>query len=166
MDPRLFDITTLLEFGYTDRMPLIVTGDAPPSAHSARTLSAVNHEIAEQNFTDTPDTVDRNGHGTHVAAILADTGARSGGKYRGVASGTSILDGKVLDDWGSGTDSTIIAGMQWAVDQGADIVNMSIGGFDYPGIDPMEEAVNTLSAGNGTLFVIAAGNMSLPGSVN
>jgi hypothetical protein len=129
-----------------------------------------DREIAEQNFSESPDNADHYGHGTHVASIVAGTGAKSGGKYRGVASGASILDGKVLDDSGSGAESWIIAGMQWAAEQGADVVNLSLGGDDLPGIDPMEEAVNTLSAQHGTLFVIAAGNaggdetVSTPGS--
>ncbi|MFS8096669.1 S8 family peptidase [Lentzea alba] len=122
-----------------------------------------DREIAERNFTASPDAVDRYGHGTHVASIIAGTGAKSGGKYRGVAPDARILDVKVLGDNGSGQDSGIIAGMEWAVEQGAQIVNMSLGGFDTPEIEPLEEAVNRLSADRGTLFVIAAGN-SGPGS--
>ncbi|NUP80772.1 MAG: S8 family serine peptidase [Nonomuraea sp.] len=117
-----------------------------------------DREIAERNFSDSADNVDRVGHGTHVASTVGGTGAASGGRYRGVAYGASILDGKVLDDYGSGPDSSIIAGMEWAAEQGADIVNMSLGGYDTPGLDPMEEAVNRLSQKYGTLFVIAAGN--------
>jgi subtilisin family serine protease len=117
-----------------------------------------DREIAEANFSEAPDNVDHFGHGTHVASIVAGTGAKSGGKYRGVASGAQILDAKVLDDFGGGLESWIIAGMEWAAEQGADIANLSLGGGDTPGIDPMEEAVNTLSAEYGTLFVIAAGN--------
>ncbi|OLF18022.1 hypothetical protein BU204_08565 [Actinophytocola xanthii] len=117
-----------------------------------------DRQAAEQNFTDAPDAVDRIGHGTHVASIVAGTGAKSGGRYRGVASGARILDGKVLDDEGWGMDSWIIAGMEWAADQGADVVNMSLGGNDGEELDPVEEAVNTLSAEHGTLFVVAAGN--------
>ncbi|HEY0451942.1 S8 family peptidase [Actinophytocola sp.] len=117
-----------------------------------------DREIAEHNFSDAPDNVDNFGHGTHVASIVAGTGAKSGGKYRGVAWGASILDGKVLDDNGSGYESGIIAGMQWAAEQGADVANLSLGGGDSAEIDPLEEAVNTLSAQYGTLFVIAAGN--------
>jgi hypothetical protein len=85
---------------------------------------------------------------------------KSGGKYRGVAPGASILDGKVLDDFGYGTESGIIAGMEWAAQQGADIVNMSLGGRDTPEVDPVEQAVETLTAQYGTLFVVAAGNRS------
>jgi subtilisin family serine protease len=117
-----------------------------------------DREIAEANFSEAPDNIDHFGHGTHVASIVAGTGAKSGGKYRGVASGAQILDAKVLDDFGGGLESWIIAGMEWSAQQGADVANMSLGGGDTPEIDPLEEAVNTLSAEYGTLFVIAAGN--------
>ncbi|GAA3673634.1 S8 family serine peptidase [Lentzea roselyniae] len=117
-----------------------------------------DREVGERNFTSSPDTGDHHGHGTHVASIIAGTGAKSGGKYRGVAPDAGILDVKVLGDNGSGQDSGIIAGMEWAVEQGAQIVNMSLGGHDTPEIEPLEEAVNRLSAEKGTLFVIAAGN--------
>jgi subtilisin family serine protease len=116
-----------------------------------------DREIGERNFTTSPDAGDHHGHGTHVASIIAGTGAKSGGKYRGVAPDARILDVKVLGDNGSGQDSGIIAGMEWAVEQGAQIVNMSLGGYDTPEIEPLEEAVNRLSE-KGTLFVIAAGN--------
>lgn len=117
-----------------------------------------DREITEKNFGSSPDNVDRVGHGTHVASIAAGSGAKSGGRYKGVAPGAKILDGKVLNDMGSGYESDIIAGMQWAVDQNANVVNLSLGGTDSAGIDPLEEAVNTLSAKSRTLFVIAAGN--------
>ncbi|MFD4998350.1 S8 family serine peptidase [Streptomyces buecherae] len=121
-------------------------------------------QVAEKNFTDAVDTKDRIGHGTHVASIAAGTGAKSGGKYRGVASGAKILDGKVLNDEGSGEDSGIIAGLEWAAAQKADVVNLSLGGTDQPGLDPLETAVNKLSAEKGILFAIAAGNEGELGS--
>ncbi|MFH8693493.1 S8 family serine peptidase [Streptomyces chartreusis] len=114
--------------------------------------------VAERNFSDDPDAVDRNGHGTHVAATVAGSGAATAGTHRGVAPGARLLNAKVLDESGSGYDSGIIAGMQWAVDQGAGVVNLSLGGEDTEGTDPLEEAVQTLSADTGTLFVVAAGN--------
>ncbi|MET0133180.1 MAG: S8 family serine peptidase [Kibdelosporangium sp.] len=120
-------------------------------------------EVAEKNFSDSADAVDRFGHGTHVASTIAGTGAKGGGKYRGVAHGASILDGKVLADGGYGYESWIIGGMEWAVDQGAKVVNLSLGGGDTPDIDPLEDAVNTLSGKHGTLFVIAAGNSGQAG---
>ncbi|WUD78326.1 S8 family peptidase [Streptomyces sp. NBC_00510] len=114
--------------------------------------------VVERNFSDSPDAEDRFGHGTHVASITAGTGAKSGGTYKGVAPGARILSGKVLGDSGSGSMSQIIAGMEWAVAEKADVVNLSLGTWDSPEIDPAEEAVNRLSAESGTLFVIAAGN--------
>ncbi|WP_254389747.1 S8 family serine peptidase [Streptomyces sp. AC550_RSS872] len=118
--------------------------------------------IASKNFTPAADATDKFGHGTHVASIAAGTGAASpagsAGKYKGVAPGADLLNGKVLNDNGEGDDSGIVAGMEWAVEQGADIVNLSLGGRDTPEIDPMEAAVNKLSAEKGVLFAIAAGN--------
>ncbi|MGW2516202.1 S8 family peptidase [Streptomyces sp. NPDC001617] len=114
--------------------------------------------IASKNFTTSTTTLDHFGHGTHVASIIAGTGAKSGGKYKGVAPGAQLLNGKVLDDSGAGDDSTILAGMEWAAQQGADVVNLSLGATDTPGIDPLEAEVNKLSETKGILFAIAAGN--------
>ncbi|MEU9256482.1 S8 family serine peptidase [Streptomyces sp. NPDC048270] len=113
-------------------------------------------ETAQKNFSGSPDSLDRHGHGTHVASTVAGSGAGSGGSRKGVAPGVRILDGKVLGDDGFGSYSDIVSGMQWAVDQGAKIVSMSIGGYDDPGVDPMEDAVARLSGQ--ALFVVAAGN--------
>lgn len=117
-----------------------------------------NSVLAAKDFSGSGSTVDKVGHGTHVASTIAGSGAKSGGTYKGVAPGAKLLIGKVLDDSGGGSDSSIIAGMQWAVAQGAKVVNMSLGGTDTPGIDPLEKAVNSLSASSGALFVTAAGN--------
>ncbi|MEU6086486.1 S8 family serine peptidase [Streptomyces sp. NPDC047085] len=115
---------------------------------------------ATENFTDSPDTADRQGHGTHTTSTVGGTGAASGGTKRGVAPGTELLVGKVLDDSGSGATSWIIAGMQWAVDQHADVVSMSLGNpAPTDCSDPMATATEALARGNkDTLFVIAAGN--------
>ncbi|MER6998123.1 S8 family serine peptidase [Streptomyces sp. NPDC000410] len=126
--------------------------------------------IAEQNFSPAADAKDRNGHGTHVASIAAGTGAASGGTHKGVAPGAELLSGKVLDDEGYGTDSSILAGIEWAAAQGADVVNLSLGGFDSEEVDPLEAAVNRLSADKGILFAVAAGNtgdsVGSPGSAD
>ncbi|MFD3614244.1 S8 family serine peptidase [Streptomyces sp. NPDC058676] len=114
--------------------------------------------IEAKNFSTSTDNKDHVGHGTHVASIAAGTGAKSGGKLKGVAPGADIISGKVLDDTGSGDDSGILAGMEWAAAEGADVVNLSLGGMDTPEVDPLEAAVNKLSADKGILFAIAAGN--------
>ncbi|MEV6235444.1 S8 family serine peptidase [Lentzea sp. NPDC051838] len=115
-------------------------------------------QIAEQNFTRSPGTTDTIGHGTHVASTIASGDAT----FRGVAPDVRILDGKVCDDRGC-PDSSILAGMQWAADQGADVVNMSLGSSDTPGVDPIEELLDKLSAERGVLFVVSAGNSGAVG---
>ncbi|MFJ4788795.1 S8 family peptidase [Streptomyces sp. NPDC088794] len=112
--------------------------------------------VAERNFSTDTELRDGNGHGTHVASTAAGTGAGSDGKYKGVAPGAELINGKVLNTAGSGLTSGIVDGMEWAVAQGADVINMSLGSPDEPGTDPLEEAVNALS--DRALFVIAAGN--------
>ncbi|MFF0746380.1 S8 family serine peptidase [Streptomyces sp. NPDC004111] len=119
--------------------------------------------VGEKNFSASADAVDRVGHGTHVASIAAGTGAKSGGRYKGVAPGAKIISGKVLNDEGVGDDSGIIAGMEWAAAEGADVINLSLGGPDSPETDPLEAAVDKLSAEKGVLFAVAAGN-SGPGA--
>ncbi|WP_235921838.1 S8 family serine peptidase [Lentzea tibetensis] len=110
-------------------------------------------QLTEKNFTEDPDNTDTVGHGTHVAATIASGDAT----FRGVAPDAQILDGKVCTEGGC-AESWILDGMRWAAEQGADVVNMSLGGMDTPDVDPLEDAVNKLSAQYGTLFVIAAGN--------
>lgn len=117
-------------------------------------------QVAEKNFTDSPDNTDEVGHGTHVASTIAGKGE----KYRGVAPDAEILDGKVCFPGGC-TESAILGGMQWAAEQGAHVINMSLGGGDTPDIDPIEEAVNRISAQTGALFVIAAGNSGRPETI-
>ncbi|MFF0266138.1 S8 family serine peptidase [Kribbella sp. NPDC004536] len=112
-----------------------------------------------QDFSGSPSgTEDHFGHGTHVAATIAGTGAGAGGTRKGVAPKADLLVGKVLGDDGYGYDSWIIAGMEWAADAGAKVVNMSLGGDATDGTDPLSQAVNDITAQTGTLFVVAAGN--------
>ncbi|MFG3060581.1 S8 family peptidase [Streptomyces sp. NPDC048231] len=116
--------------------------------------------IAEaKDFSDSGNTVDHFGHGTHVASIVGGTGAASSGTRRGVAPKADLLVGKVLGGDGYGSESQVIDGMEWAAGQHVKVVNMSLGS-DAPtdGTDPMSQAVNTLTAATDTLFVIAAGN--------
>ncbi|PSL52364.1 subtilase family protein [Saccharothrix carnea] len=148
---------TAWEAGYTGKgVKVAVLDGGVDGAHP----DLVGKEVAERNFTDDPDATDVDGHGTHVAATVASDGAT----YKGVAPDARILDGKVCVLYGC-AESWILDGMHWAVDQGADVVNLSLGGTDTPDVDPLEDAVNTLSARSGTLFVIAAGNSGRPGTV-
>ncbi|MFE6888289.1 S8 family serine peptidase [Streptomyces sp. NPDC057694] len=112
-----------------------------------------------KDFTGKGDTTDGHGHGTHVASTIAGSGAASDGRYKGMAPDTELLVGKVLADTGAGQDSWILAGMEWAVGQDADIVSMSLGADTAGACDsPLAQAVDDLSAASSSLFVMAAGN--------
>lgn len=122
----------------------------------------------ERNFSEDPDIRDTVGHGTHVASIVAGAGER----HRGVAPDARLAIGKVGGRSGA-SDSAIVAGMEWAATEvKAKVVNLSMGGPDTPELDPVEQAVNTLSERTGTLFVVSAGNsggrapVSSPGSAD
>lgn len=119
-----------------------------------------------RNFTPEATAGDGYGHGTHVASIIAGTGAASGGSRKGVAPGAMLLSGKVLDNRGSGATSWILEGMDWAAHSGADVINMSLGGFPTDGTDALSQAVNTLSAETGVLFVTSAGNFGVDAGVS
>jgi len=120
----------------------------------------VGQVVAAQDFTGSGSTDDENGHGTFVASEIAGTGAASNGYYTGVAPGAKLINARVLDAYGMGSDSTIMAGMQWAAEQGADIINMSLGDSAIldDGSSPMSQLINQLSEEYGCLFVTAIGN--------
>ncbi len=69
---------------------------------------------------------DSNGHGSHVAGIATGSGNSSQGKYKGVAPGALIMSAKVLRADGSGRMSDVMAAVEWSVDIGADIINLSL----------------------------------------
>ncbi|WP_275003334.1 S8 family serine peptidase [Promicromonospora iranensis] len=126
---------------------------------------------AARDFTGSGDdpesTTDDVGHGTHVASIVAGSGEASDGVNRGVAPGARVLDAKVLTPQGGDT-SWVIDGMEWAAEQGADILNLSLGepGNYTDGTDPASLAVDALSERYGLLAVAAAGNEGpLPGTI-
>lgn len=124
----------------------------------------VGRIVAEANFTNSDTVSDRHGHGTHVTGIVAGSGAASGGLYTGVAFDASLMNAKVIGDTGSGQLSWVIAGMEWAAEQGADVINASVSD-ETPsnGADPLSQAVNGLSEQHDVLFVISAGNEGLLG---
>lgn len=113
--------------------------------------------VEARDFTGTrPDAGDDLGHGTHVAGIIAGTGAASGGRYRGVAPDARLVSGKVCVAYGC-PESAVIAGLEWIAPK-ARVVNLSLGGDATDGTDPVSQAVNALTARHGTLFVAPAGN--------
>ncbi|WBB61485.1 S8 family serine peptidase [Streptomyces sp. WMMC500] len=113
---------------------------------------------AAEDFTGGGSTGDPHGHGTHVASLVAGTGAAADGARRGVAHGAKLLNARVLDEEGRGQSSWVIAGMEWATAQGAEVANLSLGAQPGAGDDPVALALDALTADTGTLFVAAAGN--------
>jgi subtilisin family serine protease len=143
--------------------------------------------VAEQDFSGAGNG-DRQGHGTHCAGTIV--GRDVTGTRIGVARGvTHLLIGKVLRDDGSGDSDMIFRGIQWALQENADVISMSLG-FDFPGLvadlvgqgwppdlatslaleayranlrmfDALMEIVEARAAfGQGTILVAAAGNES------
>ena len=98
--------------------------------------------------------VDPNGHGTHVAGVIAASTGNGRG-VAGAAPGVRILPVRVLAADGSGQSSDVAAGVVWAVQHGARVVNLSLGGT-IPS-EGMLDAI-TYADANGVLVVAAGGN--------
>ena len=95
---------------------------------------------------------DDEGHGTHVAGTAA--AAQNGVGVVGVAPEADLLGVKVLGGDGSGSFAEVAEGIEWSVDNGADVINLSLGG---PESDVVGDAIEYAEA-NGVVPVAAAGN--------
>jgi len=110
--------------------------------------------VANVNFTTSRTVDDRHGHGTHVAGIAAAI-TDNGRGIAGVGFDSSLMNVKVLDDRGSGQYSWVANGIIWAADNGAHVINMSLGGSSAS--STLEAAVQ-YAFGRGVVLVAAAGN--------
>ncbi|HEY3165369.1 MAG TPA: Ig-like domain-containing protein [Candidatus Limnocylindrales bacterium] len=99
------------------------------------------------------DPMDDNGHGTHVAGILA--AEKNGYLVVGVAPQVDLYALKILDADGNGDESNLILALQWAVDHDIDVVNMSLGTHDI--VPALQTAIQNAAA-SGVLLVAASGN--------
>ena len=111
--------------------------------------------VAGYDFVDgdtIPDDID--GHGTHIAGTIAGRHDDSFG-ISGVAPAANIMPIRVLGDDGEGWNSDIVAGIRWAVNNGADVINLSLGGDQYS--RSMAEALR-FATERGSVVVMAAGN--------
>ena len=115
---------------------------------------------------------DDQGHGSHCAGITAGTGAPTH-EYVGVAPQAQLVGVKVLDEGGSGSFATVMAGMQWTVDKRHDFniraASMSLGGFGLiEWTSSEEESVNRMAnemVRSGVALFIAAGNAAVSAQI-
>lgn len=119
--------------------------------------------IVRQSFVEGETEQDQHGHGTHCTGTACGPRRPKQTNLRyGIAYGADIYIGKVLDKSGSGTDNNILAGIDWAIQQGCQIISMSIGGPVSKGASysSIYEIVADRALKAGTLIIAAAGNNS------
>lgn len=110
--------------------------------------------VSRANFTTAPSDDDLYGHGTHVAGIASALTNNALG-VAGLGYEARLMSAKVLDDNGSGYYSWIANGINWAADNGADVINLSLGGSS--GSTTLKNAVD-YAWSKGVVLACAAGN--------
>ena len=110
--------------------------------------------VANKNFTSSRSIDDKFGHGTHVAGIAA-AGSNNARGVAGVGFSSSLMNVKVHGDNGSGYYSWVAKGITWAADNGAKVINLSLGG--PAGSGTLQKAIN-YAWDKGCVIVAAAGN--------
>ena len=130
---------------------------------------SVGRIVYSQNFVSgRTDALDHYGHGTHVAGLIAGNGAESTGAqyfrtFRGAAPNANIVNLRVLDENGAGTDSAVIAAIGRAIalknTYNIRVINLSLGRPIYESytLDPLCQAVEKAWKA-GIVVVVAAGN--------
>ncbi|WP_129688256.1 S8 family serine peptidase [Gottfriedia acidiceleris] len=104
-------------------------------------------------------------HGTHVSGIIAGTGKNNSEfAITGVAPEVELFGYKVLGPYGAGFTDSILAGIEQAVKDKMDVINLSLGNDITDPLNPMSVAINNATLA-GTVCVLAAGNFGAPYSV-
>ncbi|WP_254544502.1 S8 family serine peptidase [Halomarina pelagica] len=111
------------------------------------------YDFVDDDTDPYPDALADETHGTHVAGIAAAE-VNNGEGVTGIGNST-VIAGRALSEAGTGSTSDIADAIQWAADQGADVINLSLGGGGYT--STMKNAVS-YAYSNGALLVAAAGN--------
>ena len=109
---------------------------------------------ASANFSTAATVIDRNGHGTHIAAAIAGQ-MNNGIGGAGIAPDSRLLIARALDDQGEGTYADVIESINWAADSGAKIINLSLAGPTAS--QALAESIKD-AQDRGVLIVAAAGN--------
>jgi subtilisin len=105
---------------------------------------------------------DREGHGTFCVGIAGGGRKGKAGPRYGVALGAQLFVGKILDDAGEGSDATALAGIEWALEKGCQVISMSFGAAVLPGdgFSEIFEDVAQTAMANKCLLIAATGNES------
>jgi lantibiotic leader peptide-processing serine protease len=122
---------------------------------------AGEQQLHNHFFAGMHEVIDMHGHGTHVG----NTVVSNGHIVAGVTQDVTLMGVKVLSAAGSGASSGILAGIMYAADVGADVINMSLGGIfsksDFPGfVAVINRAINYANR-QGVTIVVSAGNAAL-----
>jgi len=159
------------QYGFNGTGVGVAVIDSGIAAHpDLNNANGVSRVVYSQSFVagDTT-TSDKFGHGTHVAGLIAGSGADSGtangyaATYAGMAPGVNLINLRVLDQNGSGTDSGVIAAIQEAITLQSTynirVISMSLGRpmFESYTLDPVDQAVEAAWKA-GIVVVAAAGN--------
>ena len=122
-------------------------------------------DVTESDFQGCPGPQDENGHGSHVAGIAA-AATNNGIGVAGTAPAAQIMPVRVLNADGEGSDAEVIAGIKHAADNGAEVINLSLGGQpvigQLPPLNAEMAAAVDYAFSKGSLVVAAAGNESVP----
>jgi len=124
--------------------------------------------ITRKLFATNSAETDTQGHGTHCVGTACGPQRPTSGPRYGIAYEAAIYAGKVLGDDGNGTDRSVIAGMDWALDQGCQIISMSLGSPADVGDQPNAdfEQIGRVCLDGGSVVIAAAGNeSSRPGNI-
>ncbi|GAA1102864.1 S8 family serine peptidase [Nesterenkonia jeotgali] len=113
--------------------------------------------VTAESFIPGEGPEDVHGHGTHCLGSACGPWAPPSGRGFGVAPGVEIFSGKVLGADGSGSDASILAGIDWALANGCQIISMSLGA-DVREVHPPYVTAGRRALEQGSLLVAAAGN--------
>ncbi|NHV97863.1 MAG: S8 family serine peptidase, partial [Thaumarchaeota archaeon] len=166
-------IIAIIDTGIDKNHPDLDDLDDDPLTDDPKVLAEVAFLPSGSN-----DTSDVIGHGTFVASVAAGTGASGGRGFKATFASTKVLNAtiiphtqrgvapeaylyniKVFNESGLAYESDIIAGIEWAVEHGADVINLSLGGTPNspPSEDPLAQAIEAAVRSN-VVVIVAAGN--------
>ncbi|WP_300343881.1 S8 family serine peptidase [Nesterenkonia sp.] len=131
------------------RVAVLDTGFSPDHPDFAR------RAVTVESFIQSESPEDAHGHGTHCIGTAC--GPRQGRPGYGVAPETEIYSGKVLGDDGSGSDTSILAGIDWALQNDCAVISMSLGA-DVREVHPPYVAAGRRALEQGSVIIAAAGN--------